>query len=281
MAVAFFNKLNRLENCRYYIQIEKELRDSRNREEMCQRLGNAVAASAEHIKGNIQQISALIEESDRMTTVMNDSFLAIRQMLTKIDSILDVLEKNTETVTSLEESANRGQMELSEVASLVRSISVHSDALIEASTSIQKIASQTNLLSMNASIEAAHAGEYGTGFAVVADEIQVLAVDSSAQAKSISKVLRDVKNLIDRTEGASHNTRAGFEDVVQLTNLVRDEETNIKQVVEDQSTGSREVLDALTQITTITGKVRKDTSALLASSREILKEIEGMNGSIE
>ena len=155
-----------------------------------------------------------------------------------------------------------------------------SDSLVAASSTIQQIANQTNLLAMNAAIEAAHAGSYGLGFAVVADEIRKLAEHSSKEAKTISVSLKDIKKLIDQTELSSHKVQSGFVKVVDLSDQVKAEGSSIKNAVEEQNSGGSQLLEALSQIQRLTDIVNKDSKDLLASSNMVLTEITNLNETV-
>ena len=140
---------------------------------------------------------------------------------------------------------------------------------MEASSVIQHIASQTNLLAMNAAIEAAHAGEAGKGFAVVADEIRKLAEESSVQGKAITTTLKNLSGEIEMLSTSSQTVEEKFNTIFSLAEQVKEMSNQLTEAMREQENGSKEVLVAIKNINMVTTDVR-------ASSEEMLKGGEGV-----
>ena len=121
-----------------------------------------------------------------------------------------------------------GKERLRGLVDFVQKISSASEGMIEANRVIMHIAQQTNLLSMNAAIEAAHAGEAGAGFSVVAQEIRKLAENAGDQAKAISRVLNDVRKLITEAVSYAQDAESKYEEVLGGVAKVRDQEQEIR-----------------------------------------------------
>ena len=227
-------------------------------------------ATIEEITKNIEKLNQHIETQ---STSVVESSSAIEEMVTNINSVSNILVKNSEAAGELVSASESGREGMNEVSRHIQEIARESEGLIEASSIIENIASQTNLLAMNAAIEAAHAGEAGKGFAVVADEIRKLAENSGTQAKSISNVLGNLKGSIDQVLESSNNALEQFETIVSLTNTVNDQETIIKNAMDEQSAGSTQILEAIRQITDITDQVKDGSVQMLSGSREVLEEM--------
>ncbi|WP_461252397.1 methyl-accepting chemotaxis protein, partial [Treponema sp. R8-4-B8] len=138
---------------------------------------------------------------------------AIEEMVANISSVTNTLVSNTANVNTLKEASEVGRGGLQEVATDIQEIARESEGLLEINSVMENIASQTNLLSMNAAIEAAHAGEAGKGFAVVADEIRKLAESSSDQSKTIGTVLKKIAESIKQITSSTENVLARFEAI--------------------------------------------------------------------
>jgi methyl-accepting chemotaxis protein len=153
---------------------------------------------------------------------------------------------------------------------------------------MENIASQTNLLSMNAAIEAAHAGESGKGFAVVADEIRKLAESSSKQSKTTAAMLKKIKASIDNIMKSSNDVLSRFGAIDSSVKTVSAHEQNILNAMEEQETGGRQILESISRLRDITTSVMKGSDHMAESGETLVKEtdefiktsketVEGMN----
>ncbi|GHV39176.1 methyl-accepting chemotaxis protein [Spirochaetia bacterium] len=226
-------------------------------------------ATMEQITGNIDALNGNIE---KQTESVSRSSSAIEQMLANIQSVTQTLVKNAANVQSLADASDAGHQGLRDVAADIEEIARESEGLLEINGVMQNIASQTNLLSMNAAIEAAHAGESGKGFAVVADEIRKLAENSQAQSKTISAVLKKIKGAIDKITVATNNVLNQFEAIGDGVKTVADQEENIRGAMEEQGEGSRQVLESVGQLNEVTRMVKGGSQEMLEGSRQIITE---------
>jgi methyl-accepting chemotaxis protein len=228
---------------------------------------NTAAGSMEHI------ISGLSQLNDHITMQADSvarSSSAIEEMIANVESVTRTLVKNTENINSLADSAESSRIDLEKVASDIQEIARESEGLLEINAVMQNIASQTNLLSMNAAIEAAHAGESGKGFAVVADEIRKLAENSSEQSKTISSVLNKIKQSIDTITKSTSVVLERFSQIQDEVQIVSHQESQIRNAMEEQGEGSRQILEAITQLNDVTGLVRSASSDMTKDSKNVL-----------
>ena len=226
-------------------------------------------ATMEQVTGNIDKLNGHVEKQAAAVSI---SSAAIEEMIANIQSVTGTLSRNADNVRSLEEASDVGRSGLTEVAADIREIARESESLLEINAVMQNIASQTNLLSMNAAIEAAHAGESGRGFAVVADEIRKLAESSGTQSKTISAVLRKIKESIDKITRSTDNVLDKFEAIDSGVKTVAAQEDSILHAMEEQGQGSKQVLQAIGQVSEITTHVKDGSSRMLEGSREVIQE---------
>ncbi|MDR0321020.1 MAG: methyl-accepting chemotaxis protein [Treponema sp.] len=226
-------------------------------------------ATVEQITVNIDKLNGHIE---RQSSSVSQSSSAIEEMLANIQSVTNTLVKNAKNVQTLMEASEVGKTGLQEVAADIQEIAHESEGLMEINSVMENIASQTNLLSMNAAIEAAHAGESGKGFAVVADEIRKLAMSSSEQSKTIGTVLKKIKGSIDKITQSTNNVLTKFGAIDDGVKTVADQEENIRNAMEEQGQGSKQILDAIGQVNEVTQQVKGGAEEMLDGSKEVLKE---------
>ena len=233
------------------------------------------ASTIEEITRTIKQLNASIE-SQAASVVRSSS--SIEEMVANIASITGTLEKTDVLIKELGGATADGKETLAKSNAVTNKIAEESGSLMEASSVIQHIASQTNLLAMNAAIEAAHAGDVGKGFAVVADEIRKLAEDSSKQGKAITSTLKNLSGEIEGLSEASKIVETKFNAIFNLAEEVKDMSHRITEAMREQENGSREVLNVIKSINMVTQEVQQGSSEMLRGSEEVAKEMEKLDG---
>ena len=226
-------------------------------------------ATMGQVVNNIDKLDGLVENQSVNVSQVSS---AIEKMVTNINSVTGTLATNAANVETLREASQVGRTGLEEVAADIQEIARESEGLLEINSVMQNIASQTNLLSMNAAIEAAHAGDAGKGFAVVADEIRKLAESSGKQSKTIASVLKKIKDSIDKISGSTGNVLEKFEAINTSVKVVSDQEENIRGAMEEQGTGSRQIVGAIAGVNEITGQVKSGSKEMLNGSKEVIEE---------
>jgi methyl-accepting chemotaxis protein len=228
---------------------------------------NEAGGAMDKISAHIRDLNTQI---DKQAESVAQSSSAIEEMLTNIQSVTNTLIKNADNVRSLADASGVGRTGLEGVAADIQEIARQSEGLLEINAVMENIASQTNLLSMNAAIEAAHAGEAGKGFAVVADEIRKLAESSGNQSKTISGVLKKIKDSIDKITRSTGEVLNKFEAIDAGVRIVSEQEEIIRNAMEEQGQGSKQILEAVSRLNEITGGVKGSSGEMNTSSTEVI-----------
>jgi methyl-accepting chemotaxis protein len=229
---------------------------------------NEIQSNMNNIEEQIQHQSASITESSA----------AIQQMVASINSVNETLVRKRESVDSMIETSRKG---LENAVMTKETFSVLTDNItkIHSITGvINKISGQTNLLSMNAAIEAAHSGEYGRGFSVVADEIRKLAESSGRNAKEISEIVKELMAAISNAGTNVDITKGTIELLNQETRGVADAMREISESTVELVTGSREILTSVAQLQDSTVMVTDNSREAMNNQRAIFQEIQNTLG---
>ncbi|MGP1577031.1 MAG: methyl-accepting chemotaxis protein [Treponema sp.] len=238
---------------------------------------SSVTATTGTIEKIIQTIEQLNNSIDDQAASVVQSSSAIEEMTANISSVTQTLEKTDGTIQRLAIATLDGKDAIINSVTVTQKITEESGGLIEASNVIQHIASQTNLLAMNAAIEAAHAGEAGKGFAVVADEIRKLAEESSAQGKSITETLKILSGQIESLSNSAKTAESKFGLIFELSNQVKDMSHGLMNSMSEQKNGSYEILQSIKTINEVTANVQSGSRAMLDSSKNVAKEMQKLD----
>ena len=198
-------------------------------------------------------------------------------MVANIASIGQTLVKTDSAIKELTTATGDGKATLVTTNTVTQKIAEESSSLLEASSVIQHIASQTNLLAMNAAIEAAHAGEAGKGFAVVADEIRKLAEDSATQGKTITTTLKNLSGEIETLSASSTTVEEKFNSIFTLAEQVKDMSARVTEAMREQENGSKEVLTAIKNINMVTTEVQSGSDEMLKGGEGVAEEMQKLD----
>ncbi len=221
----------------------------------------------------IRTIHNLDQRIAHQVETLQNLIITIQEINGTTDETHTILNKNDALIEELVTESAKGKEVISASEHEVKEILEESGSLLDASSIIQNIASQTNLLAMNAAIEAAHAGEAGKGFAVVADEIRKLAEESAAQAKMITTSLKNLSTEIGGISTASSNIGESFMSIFSKVNQVKQRSAGIMKIAETRQKQSDELLHLIENIAGVTKEVKDGSAEMLKGGEQVAYEM--------
>ena len=238
-----------------------------------QHQNTSVSQTAQSVKQILESINSLERLIERQASLAQQASGAVEKMISNITEVNGSVDKMARSFGELSKNAETGAATQTALQNQITEIETQSQLLNEANSVIANIASQTNLLAMNAAIEAAHAGEAGQGFAVVADEIRKLSETSSAQSKTIGEQLKRIQETINTVV---ISTQKGVQDYAHLSSEINDTDALVQQIksaMTAQQTGSAQITNALHDMNESARQVQKASQEMTSGSRTIMDEM--------
>ena len=243
---------------------------------------------ADQAKTQLETVSLTVDTMGKMTSITNQlsaqihdqnndlsqSSAAVEEMISNIKSITENIDKFGNSFNQLSSDSEDGKNKIENVINLIESVSAESKKLLDTNKVIEDVAQQTNLLAMNAAIEAAHAGEAGKGFAVVAEEIRKLSESTTKQSHYIKQTLSSVIENINEVTNAATSAGLTFGEIVNQISSDDSLITEIRSSMEEQSIGSKQIVDAL-------GNIKETTHTIIENSKQMNSGIENVVAQIK
>ena len=228
------------------------------------------AATIDQINGKLTRLASHIKTQTENITQSSQS---VTVMIENTIKMAQTLEQNNELIKAVYQQATVGKDGARTANEVIMQIAQHSESLLEISEIIQSIASQTNLLAMNAAIEAAHAGETGKGFAVVAGEIRKLAEEAHQQGKRIGVVLKETAAVTQYLIEIGQNTENVFKGMYESVHQISEQEDSAVVLIREERQRGLSVLDTIKQIDIITGEVQAEATEMLEGGNLIVQKM--------
>ena len=233
----------------------------------------SASSAVEEISKNIESLEGLISAQ---ATSVTEASASIEEMVGNIGQVTNSIGKMAGEFSGLAALADEGRAAQEATGTSVAQIVERSESLIEANSAIAAIASQTNLLAMNAAIEAAHAGDAGRGFSVVADEIRKLAETAAEKSRTIRSDLALVRKTIEEVVDSSHNSEKAFARVMEKIEGTDRIVQEVSHAMIEQKEGSAQVLEALKSMNEITAQVRAGSQEMSVGNQTVLSDVMGL-----
>jgi len=267
MATAIYNKLNKPENCAH--NILAQLKEEKNIEELNRQLHEHINEAS----GIIEKINNLVYE---LNTVIGSQAQAVEQSSVSTEKMLNSIKDTSkislakqEDIKELLENAAQGQESMRTTIQSIQDISKSVDGIAQAIKIISAIAANTNLLSMNAAIEAAHAGEAGRGFAVVAGEIRRLSDSTRENSRNISQTLKNIIGGISVTSRQSGETDSRITEMSKEISSFAETMTDLIKTFSELSANSDEITTALSGLRSQSAVVKESYAEILSMTDKL------------
>jgi methyl-accepting chemotaxis protein len=229
-----------------------------------------------------KRIERRIDSLENLITAQHQavekSSSSINQMTANIYSVTENMNQISQRYSQLVDNSKTGKEQQVKTRDSISQVVNQIEDLIKANSAITRIAAQTNLLAMNAAIEAAHAGTSGLGFAVVAEEIRNLSITATAQSGTIKQFINEIQNTLGVIVSASEHSMLSSDTISGNIEALNGMITGISGAMTEQNTGVAEIIAAIgavscsaESISTAADEMKQDSVPVFAEIDELVK----------
>ena len=243
-----------------------------------------VERNTETIQNMLQSSSEIIGVVDKQTDYVEMSSAAITRIINSIEAIYKITQQATGIANTLSKVTEQGRESLEDVTVAMGAIDESSDSVREIVVTIANIAEQTNMLAMNAAIQAAHAGDFGRGFAIVANEIRMLAEGTAERSDQIMVKMEDMNKKIATGIEQFEQVKKSLFDILDGIRQTAELIVSIAKSSDNQNRIATEVTDAISGLVKVTDDVIVLTQSQSSESERVnisLRELKTVAKTIE
>lgn len=252
---------------------------------------NSLSNTIRNVKNSSDQVSAgadqLAQNAQGLAEGATDQAAAVEELVSSVEEVAVHVEENTKSTDRVHDQAKQvaikadsGSEKMKELIMAMQHISETTNDIQAVIGKIESIASQTNLLSLNASIEAARAGEAGKGFAVVAEQIKGLAEESASSAEETRVMLTNSLNQVEIGSTVANETSQFMDEMIEQLDQVVMEVAKIRRVSDQQAESVRQISDAVEQVNSVVQSNSATSQEVSATSEELSASAEGLDDMI-
>lgn len=249
---------------------------------------SGLSQTISNVKQSSDQVSAgadqLAESAQGLAEGATDQAAALEELTASVNEVASHVEENTKSTDRVHDQAKEvaikadsGTAKMKELIVSMKHISDTTNDIQTVIEKIESIASQTNLLSLNASIEAARAGEAGRGFAVVAEQIKELAEESASSAEETRVMLTNSLNQVEIGSGVADQTSQFMTEMIEQLDVVVMEVAKIRQVSDRQAESVKQISQAIEQVNGVVQENSATSEQVSATSQELSASAEGLD----
>lgn len=235
---------------------------------------NAVNETIRQLLDNINEIS---EKMKSQSDAVNRTSVSVQQMMANIVTVSQGSTRANTYSKILDAEARDGGNISESVADSIQGIKDYSKQITNITQVIHNISEQTNLLAMNAAIEAAHAGDYGRGFTVVAEKIRKLAEDTANNSTVINDLIEETIQAIEQTVALVSKSTASSDKILESSVMLSDVISSISMANEELDVGRKDILNNVSNLNIITEAVQELSVRQMQMSSMVSQNIAGVD----